>query len=329
MEIEFPDVLDSTLMATYKSCPNLFFKSHIEHYKPRGQSVHLHAGAAFAKGLEVARVAFFVEHKSAEEAIARGLNALMIFYGDFECPTDSAKSCNRMMGALEYYFEQWPLHLDPATPTVLPGGKHGIEFSFAHPLPILHPETGNPLIYCGRMDQLVDFAGGIYIEDDKTTSSLGPTWARQWDLRSQFTGYTWGCREAGIKTNGILIRGVSILKTKYDKAEAVTYRPDWQVERWFEETCETIQEMIEAWNKKKWKHNLDHACADYGGCQFRVACSSQDESPWLNQYFERRKWNPITREETLLESPAIDPAGKDMIRDVLRTNMDNILDQNL
>lgn len=322
----FPEVLDSTLMAAWKSCPNQFYQTYVMHYKPKGLSVHLHAGAAFARGLEVAREEFFVHGKSAEDSVALGVHALMLAYGDYECPADSAKSLPRMLGALEFYFDQWPLTLDDNVPITLPGGKRGIEFSFTHPLSIIHPETGNPLLYCGRMDQIIQYAGGVYIEDDKTASSLGATWSRQWDLRSQFTGYTWGCREAGIRTNGIIIRGVSILKTKYDKAEAITYRPEWQVERWFEETCENIEEMINAWKRGKWKHNLDHSCADYGGCSLRLACSSQDEQPWLDQYFERRQWNPITRKETLLDAPREQAS---LGNGAGRVDLNSILDQPL
>lgn len=310
-ELTFPEVLDSTLLASFKSCPQLFWKQYVRHFKPKGLSVHLHAGASFAKGLEAARTEFYVNGRSAEDSIAKGLGALMEAYGDFVCPDDSAKSLARMLGALEYYFMKWPLGEDLATPIKI-GDKRGIEFSFAHPLPINHPETGNPLVYCGRMDQLVDYAGGVFIEDDKTASQLGASWPRQWDLRSQFTGYAWGCRESGIKADGVLVRGVSILKTKYDHAEALSYRPAWQIDRWFDELTRTggwIYRMLEAWTSSKWLYNLDHSCADFGGCTFRLVCQSEDEAPWLEQYFERRAWNPITREETLLDSPKPQEVG--------------------
>jgi hypothetical protein len=204
-----------------------------------------------------------------------------------------------MLGAFEFYFSNYPLdHTTP--PIILPGGRQAIEFSFAEPLPILHPETGNPLIYCGRMDAILAFAGGNFICDEKTTSSLGPTWSRQWDLRAQFTGYAWGCGKAGIHIDGALVRGVSILKTKYETQQAISYRPEWQIDRWYSELLDWIEDMIRDWKRGKFRHSLDHACADFGGCAFRLACSSQDETSWLETSFERRFWNPLTRVETLL-----------------------------
>ena len=295
----FPEVLDSSILATYKSCPQLFKKVYLEQWKSKDPSVHLRAGGAFASGVEAARNAFYVDGHSPEDSVALGLAALLTHYGDFECPPDSAKSAERTAGALEFYFDRYPLNED-SPPITLPGGKRGIEFNFAEPLPIQHPITGNPLIYCGRMDAILNYAGGVFICDEKTATSLGASWSRQWDLRSQFTGYAWGTRQAGIRVDGVIVRGVSILKTKYDTQEAISYRPEWQVDRWYNELLDWVQDMLQCWQTGKYKYNMDHACADYGGCAFKSACSSQDEQPWLETYFVRKHWDPLTRMETLL-----------------------------
>ena len=294
----FPEVLDSSMLSEFKSCPAKFKKAHIDNWKPKGTSVHLHAGGAFARGLEVTRRAFYEQNLPAEDSIALGLKALLTAYGDFECPPDSAKSAVRMAGAFEYYWQNYGLNHDDAFPITLPGGKRGIEYSFAHPLPIVSPVTGNPLLYCGRMDAIVNWAGGTFICDEKTTSSLGPTWTRQWDLRGQFTGYAWGCGEAGIRIDGAIVRGVAILKTKFDTQQAITYRPEWQVARWYTEMLSWVEDIIICWKTNRWRHNLDHSCADFGGCTFRTACCSLEEQPWLETNFEKRIWNPLLREET-------------------------------
>lgn len=297
----FPSTIDSSLMASFRSCPRKAQLEFVEHWKPRNQSVHLHAGAAYASGLEAARRAFYIEGKSDSDSIAAGLHALLTAYGDFECPEDSPKSASRMAGALEYYFSAYPLGTDKAVPMSLPGDKSGIEFNFLEPLDILHPETGDPLLYSGRMDMMCDYEGMKLGEDDKTTSQLGASWPRQWDLRSQFTGYVWGAGRAGIKLDGFLVRGVSILKTKYDTLQAITYRPQWQIDRWYEQLLRDLKRMIAAWESGYYDYNLDHACAEYGGCPFKSICQMRDPTPLLQQQFERRKWDPVARTETLLE----------------------------
>lgn len=294
----FPAVLDSTIMAGFKSCPRSAELGYVLHWKPRGVSVHLHAGAAYAKGLEVAREAFYVEGRPPAEAEAAGLGALLLAYGDYQCPSDSAKSAERTAGALEFYFSRYPFGVDDAIPLTLPSGRRGIEFSFAEPLDILHPETGDPLLYCGRMDMICEKGGMKLGEDDKTASQLGASWPKQWDLRSQFTGYVWGAARAGIKLDGFLVRGVSILKTKYDTMEAITYRPEWQLDRWETQLYRDIRRMIAMWEEGYWDYNLDHACAEYGGCQFRQVCLMRDPAALLAQQFEQRAWDPIKRAET-------------------------------
>lgn len=298
----FPSVWDASMLSAFRSCPQKFALGYLQHWKPRSDSVHLVAGGAFAKGLEVTREHFYAHGHTADSSIEAGVGALLHTYGDFPCPPDSAKSAERMAGALEYYFSIWPLGQDPAVPARF-GDKLGIEFSFTHPLPINHPTTGEPLMYCGRADQVCEYAGGIFIEDDKTASQLGASWSRQWDLRSQFTGYCWAARAAGMRVDGVLVRGVSILKTKYDHAEAVAYRPDWQVDRWLAQTTRDIQRAMQCWSEGYWDWSLDHACTEYGGCMFRPVCLLQDGTPLLQLNFERKAWDPMTRTERLLDTP--------------------------
>lgn len=292
----FPAAIDSTILAAFRACPTKCHREYIQHYKPRTPSIHLHAGAAFAKGLEVARRAFYEEGADEEVAVAQGLGALLRAYGDFDSG-DHAKSLERMAGAYEYYLTQYPLTTDNAQPLLLPESKRAIEFSFAEPLPILHPETGDPIIYCGRADMIATFAEGTYIFDDKTATSLGPSWAKQWEMRSQFSGYCWAAREAGIPVNGVLVRGVSILKTKYDTQQAITSRSPWELDRWYEQSCRDIQRMVDSYELGQWDYNLDHACAEFGGCTFTTACKSPDPQPWLDLYFIRRVWDPLLRTE--------------------------------
>lgn len=295
--LEFPELIDASLLSSFKSCPQLCKKVYLEHYKSKEPSVHLLAGGAFASGCERTRSAFYTEGKDSETSIAEGILELLRFYGDFQCPPDSAKSAERMAGAFEFYWDNYPLD-NENDPIILGNGKRAIEISFAEPLPILHPVTGNPLIYCGRMDAILNYAGGRFITDEKTTTQLGASWSRQWDLRSQFIGYAWGARQIGIKVSGALVRGISILKTKYDTQQAPVYQADWKIDQWYTEMLSWVEDLVKCYQTGVWRHNFDHACAEYGGCQFRQACMSQDEAPWLETYFERRRWNPLLRTET-------------------------------
>jgi hypothetical protein len=202
-----------------------------------------------------------------------------------------------MCGALEFYFSNYPLGADGANPITLPSGARGIEFSFAEPLAIAHPVTGDPILYTGRSDMIAERAGGIYIYDEKTTSSLGASWGRQWEMRSQFTGYAWAAAKQGIVTNGAIIRGVSILKTKYDTLEVPTYRSQHEIDRWEQQTLRDITRMIAMWGEGYWDYSLDGACTDYGGCAFVQICKAKDPDDWLPVNFDQRVWDPLQRTE--------------------------------
>jgi hypothetical protein len=297
----FPVAIDSTLLAAFRSCPQRAYRQYIEHWKPAADSVHLIAGGAFASGVEEARRAYYENSMSNDDSVAVGLRALIDKYGNFECPPDSAKSLERTAGALEFYFENYPLGGDGAVPITFGDGRKGIEFTFAQPLPINHPVSGDPILYTGRADMIAEAYGGVYIYDEKTTSSLGASWSRQWDLRSQFTGYCWAAREFGLHPTGVCVRGVSILKTKYDTAQVVSYRSDYEVERWLSQTVRDVGRMIECWKEGYWDYNLDHACTEYGGCALAPVCKSADPEAWLKTYFTKRVWNPLAREEQTIE----------------------------
>lgn len=326
----FPHTIDSTMLAAFRSCPQKFYLQYIQHWKPKEDSVHLVAGGAFAKGIEVARKAYFegievwpeinfvypegeaprrevtwhskeCQPFDSEHAQMLGLAALVAAYGDFECPPDSAKSLERTAGALEFYFSNYPFGMDGTDPVTFPGGRRGIEFSFAEPVDFRHPVTGNPILYTGRADMVARFAGGEYVFDEKTTSQLGATWSRQWELRSQFTGYIWAAQRTGRPVKGAVVRGVSILKTKYDTQQALTYRTDFEIERWLKQVHKDLARMQQCWEEGWWDFDLDHACSEYGGCQFQRVCKSDSPEIWLPMYFEPKVWDPLARRQMTVE----------------------------
>jgi len=293
----FPEVIDSTMLSHMKACQAKCAFSDFLYYKSRFSSVHLVAGRAFASGLEAGRRAFYIEGKPAGEAIALGWEECVRDYGYFAPDAESPKSWERMAGALEYYFEAYPLGADGAKPHVFRKDTHGIEFSFVEPLPVTHPETGLPLLLSGRADMVADAFGGLFLYDEKTTGQLGKKWIEQWDHRSQFTAYCWGLRAHGIKPTGIVVRGVAIRKEGYDTMQAITYRADWEVERWLRMTCRVLELMKASWLLGEYEYNLDGACNEYGGCGFSRPCKSPDPIKWLENDFVRRQWDPVTRVE--------------------------------
>lgn len=295
---DFPTYIDSSMLGTFKACPRKFYYQYLLHLSPVEKSIHLVAGGAFAKGLEVARMAFHRDKLTPEESVHAGQIAALSEWGDYPYKEDNAKNLGAILLAIEEYFRRHGFATDPIQPFMYEKADGNpvpaVEFSFALPLGINHPQTGEPLLYCGRFDLLGVYNNTLFAVDEKTTTRLGPTWCRQWDLRSQFTGYCWAAKEYGYPVAGAIVRGMSILKNDYGFAEAITYRQDHDIQRWLETTYYYITQMIQAWKDKTWIHNLDDSCNSYGGCSFsREVCDKRNPEEWLDTNFVIRKWSPI------------------------------------
>jgi hypothetical protein len=150
------------------------------------------------------------------------------------------------------------------------------------------------LVLAGRFDAVVEFAGGIYPNDEKTTSSLGSSWSKQWEMRGQFVGYCWALRELGIPPAGMIVSGISILKTKYEQQRAIIPTPNWKIDAWFADTMGEIEEAIGRYKAgAPIRKNWSEACNAYGACPYKQLCSVEDPQVWIDTYYEVRPWNPL------------------------------------
>lgn len=316
LERSFPEVIDNTCRSSFRKCETYWQYQSVNKIKSQSPSIHLHAGAAFAKGIEVTRRSFYERNLSPEDALADGVQALVEAYGDFETLPESTKSCERMVHGLVSYFDTYRLGEDYIRPFFNKESEsHAIEFSFALPIedkgvPLLHPDTGNPLLYAGRFDMLGEadpelfpmaaLGGSLFVVDEKTTSQLGESWRKQWTLDSQFTGYCWGARSFGFPVAGAVIRGISFLKSSNGHAECIIQRPDWQINRWHEEMVRDVKRMIQLYKEgaDSVSMALDKAiCGNYGGCTYSLLCEAKEPENWVPLYYERNTWNPLHKED--------------------------------
>lgn len=290
----FPPVLDATMRADYCSCPRRFYYRHILGLTPvGGTNIHLTAGAAYAKGMEVFRKLFYTG-TAIDDATAQAVLAIIKEYGDPNFPEDEAKQWYNVIDAFLSYLQNWPPATDHVKPLII-NGKPAVEFSFN--LPILdfkNPDSGDPQLYCGRFDMIGEMNKAIFGVDDKTTKALGAYWSSQWELRSQFTGYTWGAREFGHNLAGFIIRGTAILKTKITHAEAIVYRPEWMINRWLERLHIATASMVLSYQFGEWPHfgEENGTCSSYGGCPFIPLCSSPTPEKWIEGNYIVERWDP-------------------------------------
>jgi PD-(D/E)XK nuclease superfamily len=302
-ELSFPPVIDSSMRGEFVSCPQSFNWRYLRRLQRRGRSIHLHFGAAFAAGVEAFRVAFYEIGQNTDTALMHGAAAIVEHWGDYgPSPEGSAKTLEGCIAALEAYVAQYPPATDHIRPAIDHDGHVMTEFSFAIPLPIAHPETGEPILYSGRFDMIARMGNILVGLDDKTTSQLGAQWSHQWRLRAQFTGYCWGARQYGFELESFVVRGISILKRGFGHAEVIEQRPQWMVDRWETQLHRDIHRMIHSWRTGEWDLALDSACSSYGGCQFLDLCTSHDPERWLEDY-ETTSYDPLAAPERRYAPP--------------------------
>lgn len=293
--LEFPTVLDNTMVSAWRDCAKKFWWRHVRLQARSETSIHLISGGAYARGLEVTRKAYFNEGFPLHEALAHGAAALYYAYGHVDpIPKYAGKSAHNLVGALSYYFETWPIEAG-IVPWKDEAGKRAIEWNFAVTIPdVVHPQTGKPIQYCGRFDMVGLHTNGMIMgEDDKTTSQLGQSWYDRWRLSNQILGYCWGAREHGINLAGFNIRGVSLLKIQYGNAEAIIMVNPWQIDRFVVNLVDTVKGMIHDWKRNVWRFDFGHACSAFGGCDYLPLCESPEPETWLPINFVTSHWNPL------------------------------------
>jgi hypothetical protein len=305
----FPLVWDNTMRVTFVSCPMKFWWEHMRKLASSETSIHLHFGGCFAKGMEVCRRTYYSpgpHERDFSFAHAAGLQALIEEWGDYEIgDLKTPKTFENLCLAYDAYFVQYPLETDAVQPYIRADGTPAVEYRFAIPLEVVHPETGEPIIYAGRFDMLGMMGSSLYVVDEKTTTYLGAQWMNQWDLRSQFIGYTWAARQHDLDVKGAIVRGVGVKKSGIDFAAPLVSIPDWKIERWLEQVERDIMRAAECYINGYWDVNYAGTCTEYGGCSFNRLCDTVDPEPWVDNYYVTRHWNPLQADPT---APAEDAA---------------------
>lgn len=301
-----PKVLDNTMITTFIECPTRFMWRHLFGFA-RGTGIDLHAGAVFARGMEVVRRAFYGHDSTAKGnldlSLAHGIRAMAKEWGKVETDAAEVKRFPRVAGALEYYFcapDAFHPVLDHIQPFMV-DGQPSVEWNAVFPIDVKHPETGEPFLITGRFDMFgLLRQERLVIVDEKTTQQLGGQWIGRWRMRSQFTTYLWLAQQYGYKVDTAIIRGIAFYKHTYANAEAIVYRQPWHIDMWYENLIRTVKRMVTSWEQGVFDKALGEACASYGGCMYQDLCDTPDPQSWVPQY-KVEFWNPLVRHKIPLE----------------------------
>lgn len=275
---------DATSLSWLKECPRKYQYSMIEGWMSRDQSPHLTFGIIYHESLELydQRRALGDSHVDAlREAVRHALKASYGWRSDH-----NAKNRENLLRSIVWYLEQYAT--DGVTTMVLSNGKPAIELNFAF-------EVTKEVVFCGRLDRVVQFADNPYVLDRKTTgTTLGPGYFDRFEPNNQMSMYTLAARTIyQTPVRGVIIDAaqVAVGFTRFDRG--IIYRTEAQLDEWMNDSLGWIEQSYRYAERKYWPQN-DQACFL---CQFKRVCAKDPSvrDRFLEADFIRRQWNPLER----------------------------------
>jgi hypothetical protein len=306
-----PEIWDWTKLSAYIDCMQKGHLGYEEHLTPKEPSEAL----AFGKGIHAMAevwtaqsMAILTGNVFPETAMA---NAQKAFLGvwDADLPLElreklelegDRRSYANACRLFEAYTRKFPLEMYDKivaleTPFTLYLGK---------------TSTGREISWSGILDRAVQWQGGIYYVDIKTSSyPINDRFFSQFNFSGQMIGYCWAGQELSLGNfSGIMIQGIEVKappKTArartVDELIAVDIIPilPEHIEEWKQMILYKIDEIHAAREAGYFPMAMGHACNVFGnGCEFRRICYAHPDQRELRKVenYDRKVWNPIKRE---------------------------------
>ncbi len=289
---------DSTSLGWLKECPRKYQYSMILGLRSKGESVHLAFGQWYHSSLELYDKTR-AEGQSHDDAMLFVVGEAMKMTWRDGAPItfeNTNKTRETLIRSVIWYLDHFKD--DPAQTVILSNGKPAVELSFRMELDSLanaHPYATHHVL-CGHLDRVVNFSGGAYVMDRKTSSStITSNYFDQYDPDNQMSLYTLAAKviyQTPVK--GVIIDAVQIAVGFSRFSRGFTYRTDAQIEEWLADSKQWFRLAEQYATDNYWPMN-DKSCHKYGGCAFRKVCSKSPEvrAKFLETDFIRHPWNPL------------------------------------
>ena len=255
-------IVDNTILQCFNRCPRMYKWRHLLGLvSQEGSTTPLDFGSAIHTCLEL-----WYKGGTYSEGIAGFANSLT------GKPTDDKRNIPNGLLILDAYWKKW---IPEKTITV----KH-IESA-------IQIELTSDIIFCGKVDLVVEMFGDLYVLDHKTASSFSNTVARP---NSQFTGYIYALRVLGVPVTGAILNLIAVLKTKQDFHRVITTRQEWELTEWKRWVCDTKQ-LIDIATQYDDFPKYTHSCWQ---CGYKELCNSGPESlqTMIDSKYKQEKWEP-------------------------------------
>lgn len=291
-------VLDSTKLQTYASCPRQYFFEYVLGWRLDRQSNHLVFGQAW--------------HAALEYLYNKGMNLsnvpdafdkfIQVYRKEWPEQTDSwfgGKTPEAALQALVEYVKEYATDLYD---------YKVLATEVTDYLPL--NESDNIVVKLDAVMQNVR-TGQITIMEHKTGSSSGMFWAKQWHLSIQVGAYIAACNHFyKQEATPAIIDGVFFLKTKRTFQRELVIKNSDAMANWANTVLSIMRDIENNFSILKYddiRNDVQYsfrqntvACDKFSGCQFYDLCTgignplawAQDGQPPIG--FKEEWWNPLS-----------------------------------
>lgn len=186
---------------------------------------------------------------------------------------------------------------------VLPDGRPGVEIPFALPLCTLEADRVIKVVWTGRVDLLYKREDRYYIMDHKTTSVLGPTYFKDFELSSQVFGYVWamqkllGCVIDGFCVNALAFRKPTKTGKSLELLRHIVPIDQALVEEWEHDTQTIVSDLVNMSQRSDWPKHTKWCVGKYGVCEYAPICAlppANREVLLHSGAYRDVTWSPLT-----------------------------------
>lgn len=146
-------------------------------------------------------------------------------------------------------------------------------------------EVGERL-YAGTIDRIEDWGGQIYVDDHKTSKSLGLSFFDSYRPNPQVDGYCYACREIVGKCQGAIINGISVAKNPKERfMRFPSSRSDAEMNKFADDFTSWTGKMLVDVEKKEFARSTIY-CNRWGKCRFWELCVYGEDERYIETNFK-------------------------------------------
>ena len=260
-------IYDSSCLKDYITCPKKYFYNSVVGLRPKKEPEPLVFGRAFHDALMM-----WYQNKEVEECIT----AFDILP---KVMNDPKRTKERGISLIKGYTKKW--------------GRDNTMYKTISLEDTFILDMGNGRMYCGRFDRIVrntmTSSGEVYVQDHKTSKTLGAYFYNSFRPCMQMNGYAYACFTMFGNCGGIILNGISMADNPKERfGRSVSPRTPREIEE-FPTVFNQWTQRLEADTLLQEFPKCYSECNRWGKCAFWDLCVHGEDQRSIEMYFTTRK----------------------------------------